>query len=419
MRAPARLLATSLLALAMAGCQGDPVSQSGTPVRLAPRLVATEPVPPAQRIRIALLVGGTLRDTLDLPYASGQELSLGTVPSGASFEVALVGYDTLNGGVARWGALSRGIASETRTQVVEIVLEVPARPVVTFSGASTLDSLTSPDSVWAAELADAWHPGRATEKQRSRLGKGDLAPNVGAIVFAQTDTATFIPAALARAWSGFRVVWSDTVLLEFSAPTAQAKMDSIIDARDGRTYRTTTWLGTTWMAENLAWAGLDGTLGLCYENDTASCARFGRLYTWSQAMDGSTSSTSSPSTARGICPAGWHLPSPTEWDSLGRSLGGGGSAADSLRDGAAWQGRATARDAIGFAALPAGQGYAIDTTFTGKGTDAWWWTSEKLSSSDAVRYGMTGSDNKLFTSSGSIRGLSEQMFAVRCVKNPL
>lgn len=417
MRAPLRFLAIAVVALAMAGCQDDPVSQTDTAVLLAPRLVATEPVPPAQRIRIALLVNGDRLDTFDLPYTSGQNLSLGTVPSGSTFEIALVGYDTLNGGVARWGARSQGIASIPGPQDVVITLQVPARPVVTFTGTSSLDTLTSPDSVWAVELSDARHPGRASEKQRSRLGKGALAPNAGAIVFARTDTATFIPAALSSAWSGFRVVWSDTVVRVFSAPTDKAVLGSLLDTRDGRSYATTTWQGTTWMAENLAWAGLDGSLGLCYDNDTAACTRSGRLYTFGQAMGTSSPSTTSPSTAQGICPTGWHLPSPAEWDSLGVRLGGKGDAADSLRDGAAWQGRTSARDAIGFSALPSGQGYAYDTTFAGRTEYAWWWTSEQLTSSDAVRYGMTSSDSALFVSSGTIRGLYNQMFAVRCVKN--
>lgn len=417
MRAPLRVLATTLITLAMASCQSDPVSQTSTEVRLAPRWLATEAVPPVQRIRIALLVDGILRDTLDLAYTSGQELSLGSVPSGSAFEVALVGYDTLNGHVARWGALSRGTASLPGQQDVEIALQIPARPVVTFTGTSSLDTLISSDSLWAADLSDTRHPGRVIEKNRYRLRQGDLAPNAGAVVFARTDTATFIPAALATAWSGFRVVWSDTILRVFSAPTLDAKLDTIIDARDGRTYATTTWRGTTWLAQNLAWGGPDDTLGVCPGNgDSANCTRYGRLYRWSQAMAGSLSSKTYPSTAQGICPTGWHLPSPAEWDTLGVRLGGKGGAADSLRDGPTWN-RATARDAIGFAALPAGQGYADGTPAARFGTDAYWWTSERRNSAEAVGYNMSEDDPDLFTSIGYTSGSNEQLFSVRCVKN--
>lgn len=420
MRAPLRLLATTLVALAMASCQNDPISQSSTEVRLAPRLVATAPVPAAHRIRVALVVDGNLLDTLDLPYTSGQELTLGSVPSGSSFEVALVGYDTgWAGPAARWGSLARGTASSPGVHTVVLELQIPERPAPTYSGAgtSTLDTLTSPDSLWAADLVKTNHPAQVGTGSRYPVLPGAPAPNSGAIVFARADSSTFIPTALATAWSTFRLVWSDTVVRVFSAPTDKAVLGSFLDTRDGRSYATTTWLGTTWMAENLAWAGFDGTLGLCYDNDTAACTRSGRLYTFGQAMGTSSSSTSSPSTAQGICPTGWHLPSPAEWDNLGVRLGGKGDAADSLRDRAAWPGRPKARDAIGFSALPSGQGYAYDTTFAGRTEYAWWWTSEQLTSSDAVRYGMTESDADLFVSSGTIRGLYNQMFAVRCVKN--
>ena len=415
MRAPTGLLAAALAVLSLASCQSDPVSQSSAEVRLAPRWLATEPVPTVQRIRIALLVDGTPLNTLDLHYTSGQELSLGTVPYGSAFEIALVGYDTLNGGVARWGARSQGVASMPRVQEVEIALQVPARPVAAFSGTTTLDFLTSSDSLWGADVSRTNHPARVADPYP--LGAGTRVPVSGALVFARKEPANFLPASLASAWSAFATVWSDTVMFAFTDPTELAVQDSFVDTRDGRTYHTTTWLGTTWMAENLAWAGPDGTLGLCYENDPASCARFGRLYTWSQAMSGSTPSTAYPGSARGICPTGWHLPSPAEWDTLAVRLGGRGFAADSLRDGASWSGQAGARDAIGFSALPSGQGYASDTTFTSKGTDAWWWTSERRTSSDAVNYNMTIDRSDLYLSLGVTSGPYEQMFAVRCVKD--
>lgn len=416
MRAPRRILATILFAIALAGCQDDPASPPSKDVQLAPRLLATAPVPPVHRIRVALLLDGALRDTFDLPYASGQELSLGTVPSGAAFEVTLVGYDTGSVGVsARWGALARGTASIPGRQVVPFSLQIPARPAPIFSGTTTFDSLTSSDSVWAADLTRAFHPARVLD--RYRFGTRTRIPVSGVLVFARTEPADFLPSSLSTAWSTFATVWSDTVMITFSAPTDLAATGSFIDTRDGRTYATTTWSGTTWMSENLAWAGLDGTLGLCYENDTAACTRFGRLYTWPQAMATSSPSTAYPGSARGICPSGWHLPSPAEWDTLAVSLGGRGVAADSLRAPSAWLGKTSPRDAIGFSALPAGQGYAIDTTFTGKGIDAWWWTSERRSSVEAVRYGMSKDDPDLFSSIGYTSGVNAQMFSVRCVQD--
>jgi uncharacterized protein (TIGR02145 family) len=45
--------------------------------------------------------------------------------------------------------------------------------------------------------------------------------------------------------------------------------------------------------------------------DCASATTYGMLYQWSAAMNGSTTNG-----AQGICPAGWHVPTDTEWKTL-------------------------------------------------------------------------------------------------------
>lgn len=401
--------------LALSSCLDTTSPDAGATVRLAPRLRAQAPPPPAQRVRLALLVDGVLRDTLDLPYRSGQELSFPSVPAGATFDLVLVGYDTFtDGAAARWGTGAHGTAQSGGVQTVDLNLQVPARPVLAFSGTTTIDSLLSGDSLWAA---DASHPSRIPPSARYRLGPGSRLPVSGLLAFARTETATFLPSALATPWRAFATLWSDTVRFTVSDPTGLAVRGSFQDPRDGRTYQTLTWLGTTWMAENLAWSGPGDSLGLCPANQPDSCARYGRLYTWSQAMAGSAPSTTYPGAARGACPTGWHLPSPAEWDTLGALLGGRLVAGDSLRASADWPGRPAARDAIGFAALAAGQGYAADTTFAGRGTDAWWWTSERITSSEATRYSIAVGYADLFSSTGTTTGPYAQMFSIRCVRN--
>jgi len=57
--------------------------------------------------------------------------------------------------------------------------------------------------------------------------------------------------------------------------------------------------GRTWMAQNLNY---NTSSSWCYKFDTSYCNKYGRLYTWHDAIN--------------VCPAGYHLPSSEEWDGL-------------------------------------------------------------------------------------------------------
>ena len=64
----------------------------------------------------------------------------------------------------------------------------------------------------------------------------------------------------------------------------------MIDERDGHEYKTIGIKSQMWMAENLNYAdsiGYPSMIGRnwCYNNELDSCAKFGRLYTWSATID--------------------------------------------------------------------------------------------------------------------------------------
>ena len=92
---------------------------------------------------------------------------------------------------------------------------------------------------------------------------------------------------------------------------------TMTDPRDGRTYKTVELGGYVWMAENLKYADSSASENLkgqswCYDNDESNCEVFGRLYTWSAAMDLEPVYLDSVADLtdgwRGICPEGWHVP---------------------------------------------------------------------------------------------------------------
>jgi hypothetical protein len=69
-----------------------------------------------------------------------------------------------------------------------------------------------------------------------------------------------------------------------------------------------------WAKKNLN-CNIQGSL--CYDNDPANCAIYGRLYDWTTALT--------------ACPSGWHLPSKAEWDALTAHVGGENSAGKKLK----------------------------------------------------------------------------------------
>jgi len=146
------------------------------------------------------------------------------------------------------------------------------------------------------------------------------------------------------------------------APPQWQPGESLVDDRDGQQYRTVVIGSQVWMAENLNIGSLirstaQGSLmkdngvieKYCWDDDEANCAgdgdgavmRRGGFYEWQEAVQSWAGQPRLP--VRGICPAGWHLPSNDEWNVLFSRLGGatayrqlvvgGGSGFDALMTG--------------------------------------------------------------------------------------
>ncbi len=176
------------------------------------------------------------------------------------------------------------------------------------------------------------------------------------------------------------------------------------DPRDGKKYRTVKIGDQVWMAENLNFKSPESK---CYDDDPANGKKYGRLYTWDEAMK--------------VCPQGWHLPSYEEWDTLIDFAGGWEVAGKKLKAKSGWEAdedeeNGNGTDRYGFSALPGGSNCdPSEDVFLGVGEEGYWWSaSEVEDNADNAHYRYM-----LYNHEGA--GLENDdkssLFSVRCVKD--
>lgn len=108
------------------------------------------------------------------------------------------------------------------------------------------------------------------------------------------------------------------------------------DNRDGQIYKTVKIGNQWWMAENLNYNMANS---LCYFDSVKYCAEWGRLYTWTTALQ--------------ACPHGSHLPSRIEFETLFEAVGGQTTAGKMLKSVSGWSEK-NGIDAYSFMAIPVG-----------------------------------------------------------------
>jgi len=199
--------------------------------------------------------------------------------------------------------------------------------------------------------------------------------------------------------------------------------DEIVKDIDGNVYHTIKIDNQTWMVENLrtthyndgigteisnvtdnaAWAGLTSAAYCWYDNDISNKATYGALYNWYAANHAN------------LCPAGWHVPSDAEWDTLFVHLGGMSAAGGKLKEAGTthWFPPNTGADnSSGFTALPGGSHYT-DGAFYLKGKYGWYWSTTESSATDAW-HPYFFYNNIAVT---RIAGSKSIGFSVRCIKD--
>ena len=208
--------------------------------------------------------------------------------------------------------------------------------------------------------------------------------------------------------------------------------DSPVTDIDGNVYQTVRIGTQVWMKENLKvskyrngnsiptglndsqWSGTTSGAYSIYSNDPTNNAIFGKLYNWFAVAD-----------PRGLCPAGWHVPTDSEWYSLenyldptvnnpntagfrGTDVGGRLKAVSSL-----WTSpNVGATNFSGFTALPGGRRDS-NGIFNGYGSNGFWWSSSVISSILIWDRYLTGGNS----SSNRDDDYKPNGISVRCIKD--
>jgi uncharacterized protein (TIGR02145 family) len=198
--------------------------------------------------------------------------------------------------------------------------------------------------------------------------------------------------------------------------------DSLRD-RDGNLYRTVRIGAQVWMAQDLRvtryrdgsllslitddaeWRDATSGAYCWFENDRAGPrATYGALYDFHAVAD-----------ARGLCPAGWHVPSEAEWATLVKHLGGPQVAGGKLKDTLAgrWnRPNRGATDRSGFGGLPGG-GRGRNGEFGERGNYGTWWSATAHDADYAWHRGLSHDDAAVSRNAGH----KASGFCVRCVKD--
>jgi uncharacterized protein (TIGR02145 family) len=123
---------------------------------------------------------------------------------------------------------------------------------------------------------------------------------------------------------------------------------------------------------------------------------YGRLYTWEAAQK--------------ACPAGFHLPTNEEFESLWKAAGGDFNAGYLIKANYGWSGETNGNDTLKFSAMPAGNMFD-DGTYGNENKFAFFWSSST-----------EGNEASVWYLSSKSMGFSYMMkpknfgFSVRCVE---
>jgi uncharacterized protein (TIGR02145 family) len=189
---------------------------------------------------------------------------------------------------------------------------------------------------------------------------------------------------------------------------------------DGNVYPTVTIGNQVWMAANLrvkhfrdgsaipdvsdssAWAALTTPAYCSYENSTTNATTYALLYNWAAVTD-----------TRNLAPAGWHVPTDAEWQTLVTYLGTGAGGKLKSTGTTLWNTpNSGASNSTGFNGIPGGD-RSYNSVFHYIGMYGCFWTTTESTSTEGIEFVLTYSSSNV-TRMAYSKGLG---LSIRCVKD--
>ena len=279
---------------------------------------------------------------------------------------------------------------------------------ITSSSASGGGNVTSQGSSSVTARGVCWStsssPTTANSKTSDGSGTGGFTSSITGL---SASTAYYVRAyATNSAGTSYGSQVSFTTTTSVTTGTPCPGIPTVTYA--GKIYHTVLIGGQCWLRENLDVGTLidvtqeqtnNSTIEkYSYNNDPVN----GGLYQWNEAMQYDTS-------AQGICPTGWHIPTSAEFVTLSSTVGDG----NALKEIGQGSGVGAGTNTSGFSALLVG-GRFTNGTFQGLGAIASFWSSTQNSAAIA--------SNMVLVSDGGIIELNSFLtknngLSVRCIKD--
>lgn len=138
---------------------------------------------------------------------------------------------------------------------------------------------------------------------KNRFDAAKYWSNVGAGRFALYMNVNGVDNTLGLSGAEKNYGYSVRCISEETSNRMMRTNDVVIDVRDGSFYEVVDIQGQKWLAQN---ANLKTNSSVCSENDDVDCSKYGRLYTWQEALT--------------VCPEGTRLPNVDDVDKLKKPL---------------------------------------------------------------------------------------------------
>lgn len=197
------------------------------------------------------------------------------------------------------------------------------------------------------------------------------------------------------------------LFLVFSQPVCNynIKTDTIIDYRDKQSYRTTLIKNQKWMAQNLNFKYQDNKESFCIFEDLDSCKIYGRHYTFKGANSN-------------ICPNGYHIPSPNDFETLIKNSGNkiSGIQLKAISGFPKYYDMVVnGTDAFGFCSLPNTRRDPNGNIVLENKGNEYYWTNSKDTLEDGIRFLVGHGAYSMTSGSDPI----ENSFSVRCINDTI